>query len=277
MVDWRSRLQLMRRYISKRTLFAATVALALLSAIAIGVSRTRLHAYKADAAVRQSRIPATVLWAWERPTDLRFIDSNRVGVAFLARTIRLRGDDDVIIKPRLQPLNLPEQAKVIAVVRVESDSESKPLLTSNQTRLLVNGIQAVANLPNVLAVQIDFDAVRSEREFYRNVIVEVRRRLPPSMGFSITALASWCADDDWISDLPIDEAVPMLFRMGPDRQVTKNRLSAQEEFSAKPCRSSYGVSTDEPLDNLRPEKRVYVFNPQAWTEQSVRAVLESRK
>jgi hypothetical protein len=266
----------MRRYISKRTVFAAAVALALLSAIAIGVSRTRLHAYKTEAAMRQSRIPATVLWAWERPTDLRFIDPNRVGVAFLARTIRLRGED-VIIKPRFQPLNLPEQARVIAVVRVESDSANKPLLTSNQIRLLVDGIQAVANQPNVLAVQIDFDAARSERDFYRNVVVEVRRRLPPSIGVSITALASWCADDDWISDLPIDEAVPMLFRMGPDRQVMKNRLSAQEEFSAKPCRSSYGVSTDEPLDGLRPEKRIYVFNPQAWTEQSVRAVLESRK
>ena len=266
----------MCRYISKRTVLAAGVALALLSAIVIGVSRTSLRAPKTEAAVRQSRIPAIVLWAWERPTELRFIDPNNVGVAFLARTIRLRGDD-VIIKPRFQPLNLPAQAKVIAVVRVESDSESKPWLTSNQTRLLVDGIEAVANLPNVLAVQIDFDAVRSERDFYRKVIVETRRRLPPSIGFSITALASWCADDDWISDLPIDEAVPMLFRMGPDRQVMKNRLSAQEEFSAKPCRSSYGVSTDEPLDGLRPEKRIYVFNPQAWTEQSVRAVLESRK
>jgi hypothetical protein len=266
----------MSRYISKRIVFAAVVALALLSAIAIGVGRTRLRALKTESAMRQAQIPRTVLWAWERPTDLRFIDPNRVGVAFLARTIRLRGDE-VIIKPRLQPLNLPEQAKVIAVVRVESDSAIEPLLTSHQTSLLVDGIQAVASLPNVLAVQIDFDAARSEREFYRNVVIEVRRRLPPSVGFSITALASWCADDDWISDLPLDEAVPMLFRMGPDRQVIKNRLSAQEEFSAAPCRSSYGVSTDEPLEGLRPEKRVYVFNPEAWTEQSVRAVLESRK
>jgi nitrate reductase NapAB chaperone NapD len=156
----------MGRYISKRTVFAAVVALALLSAIAIGVSRTRSRASKTEAEVRQSRIPATVLWAWERPTDLHFIDPHRVGVAFLARTIRLRGDE-VIVKPRFQPLNLPEQTKIIAVVRVESDSETRPFLNSNQTRLLVEGIQAVANLPNVLAVQIDFDALRSEREFYR--------------------------------------------------------------------------------------------------------------
>ncbi len=266
----------MRRYVSKRTFLAAVVLLALLSAIAIGVSRRRSHAGRTDVSARQSRIPTTVLWAWERPTDLHFIDPNRVGVAFLARTIRLRRDE-VMIKPRFQPLNLPEQTSVIAVVRVESDSESPPLLTANQSTLLVDGIDAVANLRNVVAVQIDFDAVRSERDFYRNVIVDLRRRLPSSIGLSITALASWCVDDDWISDLPIDEAVPMLFRMGPDRQVMKNRLAADEEFSAKPCRSSYGVSTDEPLEGLQLDKRIYVFNPQAWTEQSVRAVLESRK
>src|SRR6185436_19659014 len=120
----------MGRYISKRTVFAAAIALALVSAIAIGVSRTRSRASITEVEVRQSRIPATVLWAWERPTDLRFIDPNRVGVAFLARTIRLKRDE-VIIKPRFQPLNLPEQTKVIAVVRVESDAEETPLLTSN--------------------------------------------------------------------------------------------------------------------------------------------------
>ena len=109
------------------------------------------------------------------------------------------------------------------------------------------------------------------------MIVDVRRRMPQSIGLSITALASWCADDNWLSDLPIDEAVPMLFRMGPDRQPIKNRVAAQEELAAAPCRSSYGISTDEPLVGLLPEKRIYVFNPQAWTEQSVRAVLESRK
>ena len=266
----------MSRYISKRNIFAAIIALALLSALAIAVNRPRFRAVEPEVASRQSRIPTTVLWAWERPTDLRFINPGKVGVAFLARTIRLRGDE-VIIRPRFQPLDLPEQTKVIAVVRVESDSGNKPWLTASQVRLLSDGIRATANLPNVLAVQIDFDATRSEREFYRKVIVEVRRGLPQSIGFSITALASWCADDDWISDLPIDEAVPMLFRMGADRQVIRNRVSAQEEFAATPCRSSFGISTDEPLENLQTKKRVYVFNPEAWTEESVRAVLEARK
>jgi hypothetical protein len=265
----------MSRYISKRTIFAAIIAVALLSALAIAISRPHLRLRKTDIELRQARIPLTVLWAWERPTDLRFINPNDVGVAFLARTIRLRADD-VIVRPRFQPLDLPEQTKVIAVVRIESDPSTRPLLTPRQEGLLVDEIKAVANLPKVLAVQIDFDATRSERDFYRDAIVELRRRLPQSIGLSITALASWCADDDWLSDLPVDEAVPMLFRMGSDRQQIRNRLAALEEFAA-PCRTSYGISTDEPLQNLRPERRFYVFNPDAWTEQSVRAVLELRK
>src|SRR5690349_7403603 len=50
--------------------------------------------------------PKIILWAWERPTDLRFINPAKVGVALLARTISLRGAK-VSVQPRLQPLNLP--------------------------------------------------------------------------------------------------------------------------------------------------------------------------
>ena len=135
----------------------------------------------------------------------------------------------------------------------------------------------MARLPNVSTIQIDFDATRSERTFYHDVIVAVRARLPASVAMSITALASWCADDDWISDLPIDEAVPMLFRMGPDRRQIRDRVASGEEFPVRPCRSSYGISTDEPLRNLSASKRLYVFNPDAWTESSVRAITDSRK
>ena len=33
---------------------------------------------------------AVILWAWERPEDLSFINPEKVGVAFLAKTIYLR-------------------------------------------------------------------------------------------------------------------------------------------------------------------------------------------
>jgi len=49
-------------------------------------------------------LPGVVLWAWERPEDLRFLagDSD-VAVAFLAETIDLRGGR-IDLVPRAQPL-----------------------------------------------------------------------------------------------------------------------------------------------------------------------------
>jgi hypothetical protein len=65
----------------------------------------------------QPGTPSLFLWAWERREDLSFIDPHRIGVAYLAGTVCLRGTE-VEVRPRLQPLRLPAGTNVIAVVRV---------------------------------------------------------------------------------------------------------------------------------------------------------------
>src|SRR5262249_59556332 len=72
-----------------------------------------------------------------------------------------------------------------------------------------------ATMPHVSGVQVDFDAVESERPFYRDLLTRLRPKLPPTTSLSIPALASWCAADAWLDGLPIDEAVPLLFRISP--------------------------------------------------------------
>src|SRR5437879_12111830 len=72
-------------------------------------------------AASSNKHPSLILWAWERPTDLTFIDPGQTAVAFLARTIHLQGND-VFTRTRLQPLKLPEGVTVVAVARVESDT-----------------------------------------------------------------------------------------------------------------------------------------------------------
>jgi len=69
----------------------------------------------------------------------------------------------------------------------------------------------------VAAVQVDFDARQSQREWYAGVLRRsVRAEMPAQMPLSMTALASWCSyDGAWLRSLPVDEAVPMLFRMEP--------------------------------------------------------------
>jgi hypothetical protein len=264
---------------SRKAIIALVGAAILFASLALGFTKARSVISKrksAATATRLNHIPQVILWAWERPTDLRFINTAETGVAFLSRTVRLRSND-VLVRPRLQPLNLPEGVHVIAVARVETDSLKKPDLSPQQRDKVAGAIAEMALLPNVSNIQIDFDATQSERAFYRDVIFEVRRRLPEKTALSITALASWCTYDDWLSDLPIDEAVPMLFRMATDGKQIANRLDAGEDFIAPLCRHSYGISTNEPRSNLSATRRRYVFNPDPWTEDSVRAIMESRK
>ncbi|HTT60199.1 MAG TPA: DUF3142 domain-containing protein [Bryobacteraceae bacterium] len=207
-------------------------------------------------------LPRVFVWAWERPEDLRWIDTRTVGVAFLARTVCLRGDG-VAVRPRMQPLLARPDTPLIAVVRVETNGGA----ARADVPRTAHAIADAAGLPGVRALQVDFDAVASERTFYREVLREVRRRLPPRMPLSMTALASWCEADGWITGLPVAEAVPMLFRMGPDH------YSPGADFRGGLCRSSVGVSTDELPSRVPSGRRIYVFDPRAWSPDQLHAVL----
>jgi hypothetical protein len=260
----------MKRTFSFRNIIVLLTASLLLSSITVAITVLRKTAYSTKPP------PQLILWAWERPTDLRFIDAKRVGVAFLAKSILLKSDD-VLVRPRLQSLQLVDGVKVIAVTRIETDRDHKASLSAEQRDAVSRAIADLASLPNVSEIQIDFDAVKSERNFYRDLLRDVRSRLPIQFRLSITALASWCMSDDWISDLPIDEAVPMLFRMAGDGKQIMTRLDAGDDFNATPCRQSYGISLDEQRPKLFPSRKLYVFNPDAWTEKSLREISESTR
>jgi hypothetical protein len=221
-----------------------------------------------------SQLPAVILWAWERPEKLDFLDSKKIGVAFLARTIYLRSDR-VVSRPRFQPLTVPGGSPVIAVARIESDRSNSPKLSQQQIQDTASAIAELGDLPNVVMVQVDFDATTSERAFYRQLLTALRAKLPQSTALSITALASWCKGDNWLDGLPVDEAVPMLFRMGVEREQFRSQLAAGAGFKAKPCQDSAGVSTDEPLAGLPLVQRLYVFNPESWSPAAVNQVMET--
>jgi hypothetical protein len=229
---------------------------------------------RAASATRFASLPATVLWAWERPEKLDYVNPQKVGVAFLAKTIYLRADG-VVSRPRLQPLAVPGAAAVIAVARIESEPDSSPTLSQRQMNAAATEISELGSLPNVVMVQVDFDARVSQRDFYRNLLINLRRKLPQSTLLSITALASWCKSDNWLDDLPIDEAVPMLFRMGIERNQFLAQLAAGGRFSASICQTSAGVSTDETFPQLPRVQRLYVFNPDAWSPTSVNQTMET--
>lgn len=222
----------------------------------------------------QSKLPRVVLWAWERPEDLEFLDPQRFAVAFLAQTLILKGDA-VVANARRQPLKVSPQTKLIAVTRIESLKTTRDpvALSETQSKNLVALILKTRELSNVTAIQLDFDAAKSEREFYRGLLIQLRRQLPDNIALSMTALASFCLGDRWLSDLPVDEAVPMIFRMGTDDQPIKNLLAGGNDFTEPLCRKSYGIAVDEPLQmKLDQARRIYVFNSHPWNQKDLAAL-----
>jgi hypothetical protein len=179
----------------------------------------------------------------------------------LLRSIELHANG-ISVRPRQQPLKLPAGVQAIGVVRVDAGADIPG--TPEQIRAVV---EAVAELPRqfpVKGVQIDFDATLSQRAFYTEILKGVRNALPPDVPLSITALASWCLDDRWIGKLPIDEAVPMLFQMGPDSSRVAAHLNAGGDFNLEFCRHSAGLSLDEPVWRLPRGRRLFVFSPHGW-------------
>src|SRR5688572_3319055 len=224
----------------------------------------------------ENYFPRVVLWAWERPENLKTMDPNRFAVAFLAQTLALK-NDEVILDPRHQPLDVSPETKLMAVTRIESQKTTgqHAALSDAQRHKAVEYILRTMRLRNVSAIQIDFDATSSERDFYRALLHDVRAKLPDNLAFSMTALASFCVGDRWLADLPVDEAVPMIFRMGADDRSIKNLLSAGEDFREPLCQKSYGIAIDEPLDiQFKPGRRVYVFNPRSWKASEVTSLNE---
>jgi hypothetical protein len=227
-------------------------------------------------AERLAALPKIILWAWERPEDLNFINTSETGVAVLALTAQLSGSE-TNIRPRLQPLHIPKGTFLIAVARIETDNQTAPALSIEQRNQIIAGILQLLRNPRVAAVQIDFDARESERAFYQDLLAELRKQLPETLPLSITALASWCLYDDWIANLAADEAIPMLFRMGVDEKQIVNRLQAGGDFRPQIARQSVGISTDEPLPRLPSGRRVYIFSEHAWTEEAAQKAIQGVK
>lgn len=65
------------------------------------------------------RVPGTVLWARGRREQLSFLHPGEIAVAFLARTLVLRRDE-VLVRPRLQPLSVADGTVLITVTRIDT-------------------------------------------------------------------------------------------------------------------------------------------------------------
>jgi hypothetical protein len=207
-------------------------------------------------------MPRVTVWTWQRREDLRGLDTRTTAVADLRRTIHMAGDSAVVEAQR-NTLVVPADVKRIAVIRIVA--KDMPLTSASLDVVADDAVNAL--LPGDRALQIDFDAAKSQQSWYREMLGDLRRKMPQDMPLSITALASWCTTDRWMSGLPVDEAVPMLFRMEPDHR----RGARYNAAHADPlCRASVGISTREAWPGDLAARRVYVFPDHGWREDDLK-------
>ncbi len=219
--------------------------------------------------------PRLVLWAWERPEDLRFLEGHAVDVAFLLATLDLT-EEDVHVLPRRQPLRVPSGTALKATVRLQMlPGSSFARFGPERLEALAGHLDSlVRRRPDVTALQLDFDARASEHDAYVDLLQRLRARLPPGMPLSITGLASWCVPGSWIVRAPVDEVVPQLFRMGPEGPVWRARFA---RGLPRPCAGSMGLAMDEWQPVPPGISTLYLFNPRPWTPDAfARAVGETR-
>lgn len=172
---------------------------------------------------------------------------------------------------RRLPLPLPPGVKPLPVVHVEAAADAPDRFTPAQLAALEAAVRRHAPLAAAGAglLQLDFEAPRRQWPAYRELIARLRRTLPAELRLSVTALAHWCTDPQrWLDQLPVDEVVPMLYRLGAQPARWHQRFLDGDARLATRCRGpALGFATDEPppaalLDRTA---RAYWFDAAGWS------------
>ncbi len=174
---------------------------------------------------------------------------------------------------RRQPLPLPEGVRLVPVVHVEAAADTPAEFTPAQRDAIVAAVRRHAGLAAAGAglLQLDFEAPPRQREAYRRLVADVRRALPADVRLGVTALAHWCTQGDWLDRLPVDEVVPMLYRLGPQADDWRRRFTQPDPTLAQRCRGpALGFATNDPPPPtlLARATRPYWFDEAAWSNPS---------
>jgi hypothetical protein len=211
----------------------------------------------AAAAPEDRSLPGEMWWYWDRPAAQLPLPAPGVGAAVVTTHVVLSGES-FARQPRRSALHLPDGVATIPVIHVEVDPARPFAGNAGQIDALRDAVVDVARRGGPSAwVQLDFEARKSQREFWRSAVQAIRSALPTGVKFSVTALASWCYGDRWLGDVPVDEVVPMYFRLGRTRPdyVLRSAVGVSEPR----CAQAYGIADDEPPWPVVFSGRRYVF------------------
>jgi hypothetical protein len=200
--------------------------------------------------------PAVWWWYWDRPAAQLPPPPPGTGAAVVARHVILSGSGWQL-QTRRSPLPLPPGTPAIPVVHVEVDPAQPFVGNAGQRDALRDALLDVARRADAGWVQLDFEARPSQRAFWRAVVETTHAALPARVRLSVTALASWCHGDRWLGDAPVDEVVPMYFRLGRARATFERRSAAGTPEPL--CCHAHGLADDEPPWPVALPGRRYLF------------------
>lgn len=174
---------------------------------------------------------------------------------------------------RTQGLPLPPGVRFLPVVHVEAAADAPANFTPPQREAIMAAVRRQAPIAAASSgwLQIDFEAPARERDAYRALLASVRQELPTGVRLSVTALAHWCAQGDWLDRLPVDEVVPMLYRLGSNAQDWRRRIAQGDLSLAHRCReSALGFATNDPPPRglLARISHPYWFDEASWSNPS---------
>jgi hypothetical protein len=263
------------------SLAIACVAAGLVLLAAGVLVRTVLNRVSLDS--RQPAAPAEitaslghgVAWIWPNSNGPQVVRSDAapyLEAAVLVESLILHARD-VEHGGRMQPLVLPAGVGLVPVVHVEAGADAPADITPAQRDAVAAAVRRHAGTAAAGAgmLQLDFEAPARQRDAYRALVANVREALPAGVRLSVTALVHWCTQGDWLDRLPVDEVVPMLYRLGPRADDWRRRFVQNDAGLAHRCRGpALGFATNDPPPSalLARAARPYWFDEAAWSNPS---------
>jgi hypothetical protein len=160
---------------------------------------------------------------------------------------------------------------VVPVVHVEAAADAPDSFTPAQRSAILAAVRRHAGRAAAGLLQLDFEAPPRQREAYRALVAAAREALPAGVRLSVTVLAHWCTQGDWLDQLNVDEVVPMLYRLGPHAEDWRRRFERGDSRLARRCRGpALGFATNDPPSRmlLARAARPYWFDEAAWSNPS---------
>ncbi|MCS6764253.1 MAG: hypothetical protein MO853_10145 [Candidatus Protistobacter heckmanni] len=128
-----------------------------------------------------------ITWLWDQAALPTWSQGK---TAVLIQHILLSGRA-VLELPRRDAPELPAGVRVTLRLHVEVSTVVPPVSIADSRETILHAMDRAARISTSGWVQLDMEARPSQRAFYRELVAEIRARLPTGVRLSVTALAWW--------------------------------------------------------------------------------------